>query len=79
MRVSLFRSPYNKDPTIWGTILGPPYFRKRPAVGPGARTTSYDPRTSVETRGLRFRVLVRAPCLGFRVQGSGFTGSGFRV
>ena len=22
--------PYKKDPTIWGTVLGSPYFRKAP-------------------------------------------------
>ena len=26
----LFWGPYNKDPTIWGTILGSSYFRKLP-------------------------------------------------
>ena len=30
MRGTLFGGPYNKDPTSWGTRLGPPYFRKRP-------------------------------------------------
>ena len=26
----LFEGLYNKDPTIWSTRLGPPYFRKPP-------------------------------------------------
>ena len=26
IRGTLFWGPYNKDPTIWGTILGPPIF-----------------------------------------------------
>ena len=26
MRGSLFWGPYNRDPTIWGTILGSPLF-----------------------------------------------------
>ena len=25
-RATLFGGPYNKDPTIWGAILGPPIF-----------------------------------------------------
>ena len=29
---TLFWGPYNKDPTIWGTILGPPIFGK-PRIG----------------------------------------------
>ena len=30
MRGTLFWDPRNKDPIIWGTILGSPYFRKLP-------------------------------------------------
>ena len=32
IRGTLFWGPYNKDPTIWGTILGSPYFQNPPFV-----------------------------------------------
>ena len=42
IRGTLFWAPYNKDPTIWGTTLGSPYFRKLPFTVRGLGSWVWD-------------------------------------